>query len=108
MFKKRYFSAHNDFKTSFLCKLFLFLGVLFIIIFFVLGIISFFNIGEKSGIIKPLYDISKTSTPESILAFSILFFAVGIILYFFNYQFAKLSKIADEIENEEGLKNIEK
>ena len=97
MFKKRYFSAHNDFKTGFLCKFFIYLGVLFIIIFFIFGIISFFNIGENSGIIKPLYDISKTSIPESILAFSIIFVAVGIILYFFNCQFAKLAKIADEI-----------
>ena len=108
MFKKRYFSAHNDFKTSFLCKMFLFLGILFIFIFFVFGVISFFNIGGNSGIIKQLNDISKTSTPESILAFSLIFFTVGIILYFFNYQFAKLAKIADEIENEEGFKNIEK
>jgi hypothetical protein len=101
MFKKRYFSVKNDFKTSFLCKFFIYLGITFIFIFIVLSLISYFNIGKNSGPIKTLYDISITSIPESILSFSIIFIAVGIILYFFNCQFAKLAKIADEIENED-------
>ena len=101
MSKIRYFSAKNDFKTNFFCKFFIFLGVVFIVIFILFSIISYFNIGNNSGALKPLYDLSITSIPESILAFSIIFFAVGIILYFFSCQFAKLAKIADEIENEE-------
>jgi hypothetical protein len=33
-----------------------------------------------------------------------VFLGVGFILYFFHLQFVKLSKIADEIENEEEIK----
>jgi len=98
MFKKRYFSAHSDFKTGIFCKFSIFLGVLLIIIalFF---IISGYLIGEGSaGILGQIYDFSNTTIPNSILAFSIIFLAIGVILYFFHCQFAKLAKIADEIE----------
>lgn len=101
MFKKRYFSAHSDFKTGIFCKLALFLGILLLIIslFF---IISSFIIGEgSSGILQQIYEFSQTNHPTSILAISMIIIAVGIIFYFFNCQFAKLAKIADEIENED-------
>jgi TRAP-type C4-dicarboxylate transport system permease small subunit len=98
MFKKRYFSVHSDFKTGLFCKITIFLGILLLIIslFF---IISGYIIGDgNSGILNQIYEFSNTTIPNSILAFSIIFFAIGVILYFFNCQFAKLSKIADEIE----------
>ena len=98
MFKKRYFSAHSDFKTGKFCKFSIFLGILLLIIalFFY---ISGYLIGEgSSGILDQIYDFSKTTIPESILAFSIIFLAIGVILYFFYCQFVKLSKIADEME----------
>ena len=101
MVKKRYFSAKSDFKTGFFCKFFIYLGIVFILLFLLFTIVSFFDIGKNSEFLRPLYDISTNSVPESILAFSIIFIAVGIIMYFFNCQFAKLAKIADEIENEE-------
>jgi len=69
-------------------------------------IISGHLIGEgSSGILNQIYDFSKTTTPSSILAFSIIFFAIGVILYFFYCQFAKLAKIADEIEKLEESKD---
>ena len=40
---------------------------------------------------------------DSMIAFSIIFLGVGVILYFFQCQFAKLAKIADEIECDEDL-----
>jgi len=83
MFKKRYFSAKSDFKTGFLCKFAIFLGILFLLIAIILLGIS---------------EYSQTNYPESFLALAIIMFAVGIILYFFNCQFAKLAKIVDEIE----------
>jgi len=101
MFKKRYFSAHNDFKTGFLCKFTLFFGI-FLLIIFIFFKASFFIIGAgSSGFIGQIYDFSQTTYPNSILAFSMIFIFVGIVLYFFNCQFAKLAKIADEIENGE-------
>jgi hypothetical protein len=98
MFKIRYFSAHSDFKTGKFCKFSIFLGILFLIIalFF---IISGYLIGEgNSGILGQIYDLSISTIPYSILSFSIIFLAIGVIFYFFYCQFAKLAKIADEIE----------
>ncbi len=43
----------------------------------------------------------------TILAFSILFVGLGLISYFFSCQFAKLSKIAEEVENDESLMDTE-
>jgi hypothetical protein len=39
---------------------------------------------------------------EISIAFSIIFLGVGVILYFFNCQFAKLAEITKELENEEA------
>jgi TRAP-type C4-dicarboxylate transport system permease small subunit len=106
MFKKRYFSAHSDFKTGKFCKFSIFLGVLLLIIalFFIIG---GYLIGDgSSGILDQIYNVSTTTIPNSILAFSIIFFAVGIILYFFYCQFAKLAKIADEIEKVDESNDI--
>ena len=106
MFKKRYFSAHSDFKTGIFCKLAFFLGILLLIIS-VFFIINSFLIGEESsGVLQQIYDFSQTTYPNSILAFSIIFLAAGFILYFFHYQFAKLAKIADEIEKGEDFEDL--
>ncbi|UCH72421.1 MAG: hypothetical protein JSW62_02420 [Thermoplasmatales archaeon] len=107
MFKKRYFSTHDDFKTGFLCKFTLFLGILLLIIFIFFKISSFI-IGEgSSGFIRQIYDFSQNTYPNSILAFSIILLFVGVVLYFFSCQFAKLEKIADEIEKGEKFEDLE-
>jgi len=107
MFKKRYFSADNDFKTGFLYKLSFFLGLLLLVIFIFFKVSSFI-IGEKnSGILNDIYYFAQSKYLESILAFSIIFIAVGFILYFFYSQFEKLAKIADEIENEEDSEDAD-
>jgi hypothetical protein len=103
MFKKRYFSTQSNFKTGFLCKFTLFLGV-FLLIVFLFFKISSFIIGENSsGFLEQIYNFAQTTYPESILAISIIFIAISIIFYFFYCQFTKLAKIADDIENEEDL-----
>ena len=42
---------------------------------------------------------------EPAISFSIIFIGIGIIALFFSYQFAKLSEIAEELENEEKILN---
>jgi TRAP-type C4-dicarboxylate transport system permease small subunit len=103
MFKKRYFSAKSDFKTGIFCKLSFFLGIIVLIIslFFILG--GYITGKGSSGIPLQIYEFSQTTIPVSLLAFSFIFLAVGIILYFFHCQFAKLAKIADEIEKGEDI-----
>ena len=107
MFKKRYFSARSDFKTGFFFKLFFFLGILLLIFFIFLKISSNIIEQNSSGFLLQLYDFTQTSYPDSILALSIIFFAIGFILYFFHCQFAKLSEIADEIENKEDIEDFD-
>ena len=94
MFKKRYFSIHSDFKTGFFCKLFFFVGLILLIISIIL-IISSFLINEPSNdIFNQLYELSNSTIPYSLLALSLISFAIGIIMYWFNCQFAKLEEIA--------------
>jgi len=98
MFKKRYFSVHHKFKSNIFFKISLFLGIILLISYIVLKLIPMF--GE--------FDISNSSTPDTLLSFSIIFFAVSIIMYFFCCQFRKLEKIADEIEKGENFKEPKK
>ena len=93
MVKKHIFSAHNDLKTGFFCKFFLILGCIFIFLYVV-------------EIVAHLLNLSDDTT-GTILAFSILFVGLGLISYFFSCQFAKLSKIAEEVENDESLMDLE-
>jgi len=102
MVKEKYFSVHNDFKTGFLFKLLLFLGIFLLIIVIFLKISSFIIGSGGSSIVGQIYEFSQTTYPNTILAFSIIFLGASAVLYFFHYQFAKLAKIADEIENEEN------
>jgi len=104
MFKERRFSAHEDFRTGIFCKLSLFLGFFLLLFYVFLKIISLFIGRNNTGFIQTIYDLSQSSVADSIIAFSIVFLGVGFILYFFHLQFVKLSKIADEIENEEEIK----
>jgi hypothetical protein len=108
MFKKRYFSINNGFKTSFCFWIFLILGILFSIIYVFFRIFTFFNGENSSGFALELFKFSQTNIFNSILPFSIIFYAVAIIFYFFNCQFIKLAKIADEIENNKDINESEK
>ena len=103
MFKKRYFSAHSDFKTGIFCKISFFIGIILLISVIIIFIISFIFGSESSGITEQIYNLSQSKLINTILAISILFIGTSIILYFFNCQFSKLSKIADEIEKDEKL-----
>ena len=101
MFKKRFFSAHEDFKSGFLCRFTFIFGIFLLIIFIFLRVSSLIIGAGSSGFLGQLYDFSQTTYPNSILAFSMILIFVGIVLYFFNCQLSKLAKIADEIENGE-------
>lgn len=86
MIKTRIFSAYNDFKTGFLSKLFILVGIILLIVYILSLLFTFFE--TISG---------------SILGFSILFIGLGLIFYFMSLQFAKLAQIAKEIEMEEDI-----
>ena len=101
MFKKRNISVYNDLKTSFFYKLSLFLGLFLLFVFVFFKVSSLFISQEDTGFLQLIYDFSQSSYVDSIIAFSIIFLGIGIILYFFHCQFAKLARIANEIENEE-------
>jgi preprotein translocase subunit SecY len=101
MLQKRYFSTKNDFKTGFLSKFLLFLGILLLIVYIILKIITLFVDEKSTGFLNQLYNFAQSSSTDSILAFSIILIAISIIFYFFHIQFAKLEKIADEIESKE-------
>ena len=107
MFNKKYHSVHSDFKTGITCKFAFFLGILLLIIFVFFKISSFLIDSGSAGVLQPVYDFSQTTYPDSILAFSIISFFIGFILYFFHCQFAKLAKIADEIEKGEHSEDVE-
>jgi uncharacterized membrane protein len=89
MGKKHFFSAHSDFKTGFFCKFFITVGCILFIIYALEGLAHLLQLDDEAvGII---------------LAFAILFLGLGVISYFFSCQFAKLSKIAEEVEQDESL-----
>lgn len=96
MFKKRYFEAGYNFKTGTLSIIFFTLGFILLISFLILNLFLVFNLSE--GIFRPFYEISASTIPETVLSFSLLFFAAGFISYFFYRQFEKLAEIAEEIE----------
>jgi len=97
MIKRRYFSAKYDFKTGFLCKLTFFVGLVLLIIFLIQ------RLGEELS--EQISDFNKTTNPDIIIAFAILFFGASIIMYIFYSQFTKLAEIAEEIENSEELED---
>jgi len=101
MIKEKRFSAHHDFKTGFFFKLSLILGIFLLAVFFFVKTIVFFISENSQGFLKNLYDFSNSGQSESIAAFSLLLIALSVIIYAFNYQLCKLSKIAEDIENNE-------
>ena len=103
MIKKRNISVYDDLKTGFLYKFCLLLGIVLLAVYIILKIASLTLSEENVGPLQAFYDLSQSGIPEIALAFSIIFIGIGIILYFFNCMFAKLAKIADEIENKEDL-----
>jgi uncharacterized membrane protein len=89
MAKKHLFSAHNDFKTGVLCKFFLILGCILLIVYLVETLLHPVGLSEEStGII---------------LAFTIISIGLALVLLFFSRQFMKLSQIADDVEQDESL-----
>ena len=54
------------------------------------------------GVIGYLVSIGSSSFVDIGLAFVILLFGIGGILYFFHKQFQKLADMMDEIENDQG------
>jgi hypothetical protein len=89
MVKRRLISAHSDLKTGFFCKLLLVLGVILFIIYLVQLVIPAVSLGDTAS--------------GALLAFAILCIGLGFISYFFSCQFAKLSQIAEEVEQDESL-----
>ena len=89
MVRQRVHSAHSDMKTGFFCKFFIVLGVVLLLVYLVEAF---------------LHPIGLTdAVTGTLLAFAILCIGLGVILYFFVTQFAKLSEIAEEIETDESL-----
>ena len=104
MFKKRYFAINHDFKTGFLCKISIVIGIIFLIMFLFLKTTSLFLTEESEGFLNQIYELSQSTIPDSMIALSVILIFIGLVLYFFNRQFSKLAKIAEEIENDEDLK----
>ena len=102
MFKKKNISIYNNLKTNFFCKFSLILGIILLFIFVFFKLSSLFIGKDSVGLSLIIYDFSQSVYMEISIAFSIIFLGVGIILYFFNCQFAKLAEITKELENEEN------
>jgi hypothetical protein len=100
--KERHHPVYDDFRTGFLSKLSLFLGFFLLLVYVILKMCSLLISQNDTSFLRLIYDLSKTGHVDSLLAFSILCLGVGFILYFLHYQFVKLARIADEIENEEN------
>ena len=79
--------------SGLLSKTAFFIGIFLLIISVIVK--SFIFMDESSD----LYSLGISSVPGSIFSISIILIAVAAIMYFFEYQFAKLEKIAEEIEN---------
>ena len=87
--KKHFFSAHSDLKTGFLCKLFIGLGIILVVLYALFHFTKVVNLGDD--------------VEGALLAFAILSLGLGGIMYFFACQFSKLSQIADDVEQDESL-----
>lgn len=97
IFKNKKKSVKQYRKTSSnLFKITLFLGISLLIVFIVLKVMSF--MGPDSE----FYELSNSTVPGTIISISILFLAVSVIMYFFDYQFSKLEKIIEEVESGKG------
>jgi hypothetical protein len=108
MFKKKHYSVYDDLRTGFFCKLTLYLGIILLIVYILLNLGFFISVEGDHGFLGYLYNLSQSGVADSIIAFSIVLIGLGIILYFLHCQFAKLAKIADELEKEEIEKDKKK
>jgi len=106
MFKKKYYSARYDFKTGFFYKFILFLGVALLAIYLLAKLIAITIGNQDAYIIRAVYEFSQSNSAQAVLAFSLILIAIGFMLYFLHCQFAKLAKIVEEIEKDEGLEEI--
>lgn len=95
---KKKISVYNDFKTGFLYKICIIIGIIFLLIFLLINLNSLIYSNYNIAILKFFYDISITNFSGIMFSFSILLIAAGLILYFFKRQFNKLAEIANEIE----------
>jgi len=100
MFKKRNFSVYDDFKTGFFYKLSLALGIILLLIYVFLKILSLLVSEDDGGFVGLLHNLANSGFAEPVIAFSIILLGVGFILYFFHLQFIKLGKIADDVEKD--------
>ena len=107
MFKKKYHSAHYDFKTGFFYKFTLFLGVVLLAIYLLAKLIATTIGNQDAHIIRAIYEFSQSNSAEVVFAFSLILIAIGFMSYFLHCQFAKLAKIVEEIEKDEELEEIE-
>jgi len=89
MVRQRIISAHSDLQTGFFGKFFIVLGILLLLLYLVETLLHPLGLGD--------------AVTGALLAFTILCIGLGVILYFFACQFAKLSEIAEEIESDESL-----
>ena len=89
MIKKRTYSVHYDFHTGMLSRVFFILTILFFIIIGIILILGYTGINNE---------LSQSEIPIIILSFAIIFLFLGILSYFFQLQFKKLSEISEEIE----------
>ena len=97
IFKNKKKSVNQYRKTSSsLFKITLFLGISLLIVFIILKVMPF--MGPDSE----FYELSNSTVPGTIISISILFLAVSVIMYFFDYQFSKLEKIIEEVESGKG------
>ncbi|MEM4258512.1 MAG: hypothetical protein QXL17_05105 [Candidatus Thermoplasmatota archaeon] len=85
MIKTRTYSPYTDFHTGLLYKIFLFIGVILISLYFLLWLLQPIPIND--------------SYLDGILAFAVLFFGGSFFLFFMHRQFVKLATIAQEIED---------
>jgi hypothetical protein len=92
MIKKRNITLQSNTKTCFLFNFLLIIGLILLIIYIIQSFVSSLTLEENLA--------------GTILAFSILFLGSGIIIFFFHCQFAKLSKIAEEVEKGFDSENL--
>jgi hypothetical protein len=85
MIKERHFSPKYDFKTGIIAKISFAISLFFILII----------------IIEIALNLTILLEPSIFFALTLLFLAVAGFSLFFYSQFAKLSRIVSEIEDEE-------
>lgn len=84
--------------------MFLCIGIILLAFFIFFTMVSIIFSESNTGFTKQLYDISKSTVPESLLSLSLISLAASVIMYFFSWQFAKLEQIAEEIEKGKKFK----